>query len=414
MLPSEIGCTAKYLPSEMAVASAETAIKQNPVNRPANGPDASTGLILPPANLAVLTSRYWGVKGVKLGVGFMEQVTVALANLILKYANRWSEFGNVEFYLTKTDPQIRVTLAGEGYWSYLGTDILHIPKGEPTMCLSGWHLNMPESENDRVIPHEFGHSMGFPHEHMRKAIIDLLDPQKTISYFGQTQGWSPAMVMNQVLKPLSEDSIMGTKDADETSIMTYRLPGLITKSGRAIPGGDKIAPQDAEFVGRIYPKTNVPVPPPQPPGGSNQFSQRFDIEKKIMAVSMPPGWRVVKEGATTTSGDDSMSEELPAATLTSLADELQAALPATGISLDEAKQGAVGGVVGKVLELIAALRAGDYAAAGPIFLLLLQMLLGSTASDGGLQFQQGAAAAGINWSRLVGVLAKLLPLLLGA
>jgi len=41
---------------------------------------------------------------------------------------------NVQFVESATDPQVRINrAAGDGYWSYLGTNILSIPQGEPTM-----------------------------------------------------------------------------------------------------------------------------------------------------------------------------------------------------------------------------------------------------------------------------------------
>jgi len=56
-----------------------------------------------------------------------------------------------------------------GYWSYLGTDILHIPKNRPTMCLENFSMDTLESEYKRVVRHETGHTLGFPHEHMRRC-----------------------------------------------------------------------------------------------------------------------------------------------------------------------------------------------------------------------------------------------------
>jgi hypothetical protein len=61
------------------------------------------------------------------------------------------------------------------------------------------------------------------------------------------------MVNQQVLTPLSQDSIIGTPP-DQDSIMCYQLPGSITKSGEPIRGGSDINATDFAFAGRIYPK----------------------------------------------------------------------------------------------------------------------------------------------------------------
>src|SRR5206468_7588466 len=158
------------------------------------------------------------------------------------------------------DPQVRIARAGGpngGYWSYLGTDILSIPAGEPTMNLESFTMDTPESEFHRVVRHETGHTMGFPHEHMRRELVAKIDPKKAIKFFGETQGWSPQEVRQQVLTPIEDSSILGTEHADPKSIMCYQIPGSITKNGKPIVGGLDIDAQDAAFAAKIYPKTGT-------------------------------------------------------------------------------------------------------------------------------------------------------------
>lgn len=404
-----IACTSKYLPPELAIVAAETAVRQNPTNRPmSNSPSAASGLILGPEHLAVMTSKWWGPKGVRLTTGFMEQTPVDLQRRVLSHLNAWHEWANVEFVPTQTDPQVRITRSGEGYWSYLGTDILHIPKNEATMCLQGFTMQTPEGEFRRVARHEAGHTLGMPHEHMRRSIIERIDAMKAIAYFRQTQGWSAAMVQSQVLTPLAESSLMATPDADEASIMTYSLPGLITKDGRPIPGGKDIEEQDRDFVAKIYPKAPAPPPPPLPPADGLEFEGVADFKTKTVFIrKLTAGWKMQK--ASTTPGESNVEPQFVA-----LADELETALPPEGAELDAAKQGATGGIIAKVLELIAALRAQDIKAIAVAVRDLLNILLGEVGNGGGISFQQQAAAARFDWSKLIGVLLKLLPLLLGA
>jgi len=104
-----------------------------------------------------------------------------------------------------------------------------------------------------VVRHETGHTMGFPHEHMRKELVAKIDPAKAYDYYRRTQGWDKAMVDAQVLTPLDDKTIMGTP-ADQTSIMCYQLPGAITRDGRPILGGTDINAIDYAFAGSIYPK----------------------------------------------------------------------------------------------------------------------------------------------------------------
>src|SRR5262245_51199882 len=132
-------------------------------------------------------------------------------------------------------------------------------------------MSMPESEWYRVVEHETGHTLGFPHEHMRQEIVSQLDPQKTVAYFGRTQGWSPQEVYQQVLTPI-DPATLTAAPTDELSIMCYQLPGSITKDGRPIPGGAKIDAEDGTFAAKVYPKAEAPpeppVEPPAPPTGT--------------------------------------------------------------------------------------------------------------------------------------------------
>ncbi len=128
------------------------------------------------------------------------------------------------------------------------------------MNLDSFTMQTSDSEFFRVVRHETGHALGMPHEHMRAELVARLDRAKTIKYFAQTQGWSEQEVMQQVLTPLSEASLLSTP-ADQTSIMCYQLPGSITKDGKPIPGGNDINATDLAFAAKIYPLAGQPEPP---------------------------------------------------------------------------------------------------------------------------------------------------------
>ena len=254
----KLACTPKRLPEDLLIAAAKTAVSLNPVNHP---PLHRLTRIVPgfaptKLSIAVLTTKYWGNAGVSLSVGFMDNPPIALRKKLLQHMNAWSATANVKFVETKTDPQVRIAREGGeqgGYWSYLGTDILHIPKAKQTMNLEAFSLNTPDSEYVRVVRHETGHTLGFPHEHMRNALVQKIDPTKAIEYFMRTQGWSEQEVRQQVLTPIEESSLLGTKP-DPKSIMCYQIPGFLTKDGKPILGGKDIDASDATFAAIIYPK----------------------------------------------------------------------------------------------------------------------------------------------------------------
>lgn len=250
------GCILKSLPRRLLVKAADTARGINPVNAPVFGPLAEVPdefQVTEPLRIAVLTSKYWGPKPRRLTVSFMESTPANLKTRIISHMNEWSKTGCISFTGTNGTGDVRISRQLGGYWSYLGTDILHIPKNRPTMNLQRFTMSTPESEYRRVVRHETGHTLGFPHEHMRKALVARIDPAKAYKWFLETYGWDKATVDAQVLTPLEEAWLISTQ-ADQTSIMCYQLPGLITKDGKPIIGGKDIDAIDFAFCGKIYPK----------------------------------------------------------------------------------------------------------------------------------------------------------------
>jgi len=251
-------CTPKMLPRKDWVAAARTASTINPVNHPPveQLARAMKGFAPTPQRIAVLTTKYWGTKGVRLTVGFLDTPPAALRTRIMSHLNAWGKSANVQFVQTQSTAQVRIARVGGrdgGYWSYLGTDILSIPRNQPTMNLEAFTMETPEAEFHRVVRHEAGHTLGFPHEHMRRALVQLIDPKKAIALFKATQGWSDQEVRQQVLTPIEESSLLSTT-ADPKSIMCYQIPGSITKNGKPIIGGLDIDASDFAFVAKIYPK----------------------------------------------------------------------------------------------------------------------------------------------------------------
>lgn len=251
-----IHCTPKHLPQEKQQEAALLAVEYNPLNLPA--------LFVPKEHLAVSTQRMWPATGVKLTVSFpFDRTPDDVQRKIVQYMNIWSQYANVAFVLSNSQPtDVRINRARDGYWSYLGTDIQMIPPNEPTMNLEGFTMRTPDAEYMRVVVHEAGHTLGFPHEHMRSQIVNRLDRNKTIAWGARELGWDRNTVIQQILTPLSESSIRGTATADEESIMCYQLPGSITKDGRPIRGGDDLTEMDKTFVAALYPKEIGPPPPP--------------------------------------------------------------------------------------------------------------------------------------------------------
>ena len=287
-MPGESACALKRLPRELWISAAKTAVDINPVNHP---PLQRLLAVMPsfslrPERIAVVTTKYWHAKGVRLTVGFLDNPPRDLRDRILLHMNAWSSRINSTFVETNSDAQVRIARTqGDGYWSYLGTDILSVPAGQPTMNLDSFTMQMLESEYHRVVRHETGHTLGCPHEHMRRELVERIDEEKAIEYFGETQGWTPEEVRQQVLTPIEESSLLGTAHTDPNSIMCYQIPGTITKDGQPILGGLDIDESDFQFMATIYPKPDAQATPAADVTAELQrVREERDALKKVVAI----------------------------------------------------------------------------------------------------------------------------------
>jgi len=236
--------------------------------------DADDEAVRPPpssseerSRLALLLPKRWPSAGVELTVSFLESRPAGLRREILEHMNAWSERAHVRFVETNDVGHVRIAFAtgrDGGYWSYIGTDILRIEPAKPTMNLQGFTERTPDAELRRVVRHETGHTLGFPHEHMRAELIERISREKAFDYYYRAAKWSRAQVEKQVLTPLEQESLLRTDRAEETSIMCYHVPGELTLDGVPIRGGTDITPSDHAFAARCYPKPRGDAAPPRP------------------------------------------------------------------------------------------------------------------------------------------------------
>jgi hypothetical protein len=276
-LVTPVGCTIMRLPDELIIPAAQHAIREDPRNEPAvaqfatliNHPDQDS--VMRPEFIAALTTKYWGPQTRKVPVYFADNPDATTRRMILEYANAWNCGVSFHETMRQSEAVCRIGRGPYGHYSYLGTDNSLIDVNQVTMNLQGFTSTTPLSEWWRVVPHEFGHFLGCPHEHARAEIIRRLNQEATIQRFMREQGWTRAQVIAQVFTPLEQSSIMGTA-SDETSIMAYRFEGDLTLDGRPIPGGMRPNAGDLAFMSKIYPKvgTDDPSlpptdPPPDPP-----------------------------------------------------------------------------------------------------------------------------------------------------
>lgn len=172
----------------------------------------------------------------------------------------WEQFVNLRFEFT-TDPQvvapIRVTFKGTGYNSYVGKGCLQITdQAAHTMRLGGLNARSRPEEVQRVVLHEFGHALGYHHEHQSPAQGIPWDKKKAMEYYKQTQGWTEEQVEFNLFKLLDESTVLWT-DYDPTSIMHYPIPKELTTNGFSVGWNTRLSALDTESASAWYPAADV-------------------------------------------------------------------------------------------------------------------------------------------------------------
>jgi hypothetical protein len=286
---SYLPCRVATLPEEKRIAAARAAVEGNPAN--ATLPGVLGGYEpLPIQHIAALTGKLWPASGVRAAVQFLDNPDAETRRKILLAANAWGQDprgGNVVFVETRGQGDVRLARTpGQGYWSYLGQDNAHVPAGRQTMNLDSFTARTPDSEYKRVVPHEFGHYLGWPHEHTRKEIVGRIDPAAADAYFLKFDGWDAQTVQQQVLTP-TPDGLITALPADVRSIMCYGFPAEIMRDHVAVPGGLDIDDEDFALCAQLYPRKDAPptppTPPPPPPGAGPTLAQVLAVDEAVFA-----------------------------------------------------------------------------------------------------------------------------------
>jgi hypothetical protein len=205
---------------------------------------------------AILKDATWD-KGETITVSFLDG-DPALQKRVREMAQRWTGPGMANLsidFLNHNNTDIRISFKNKGSWSLLGTFCRdRTDKSLPTMNY-GWLT--PDSTDDslrRVVLHEFGHALGFIHEHQnplnsiewnRDAVIAELS--------GPPNNWSPEDIEINMFDQPSPSEVFGTP-VDKSSIMMYPIPSSWTKDGFSVGLNTELSSKDRELAKQVYPQ----------------------------------------------------------------------------------------------------------------------------------------------------------------
>jgi hypothetical protein len=227
--------------------------------------------------------------------------TPALWARIEKEAIEWSKYCNIKFSFreggkfrewstadTVYKADIRISFDQQGYWSALGTDSIDpsvYPSGDASMNFQNFPSAPPSPPFfGAVIKHEFGHALGFEHEHQGpkegcenelrweddEGYVPTKDsdgyyvrdvqgrcPGVYTVYGGPPEPWSKEQI-DANLRNLRNSRAYDTSSFDRNSIMKYWLDPLILREGEASrcysPEATRISPLDRKGAAVLYPR----------------------------------------------------------------------------------------------------------------------------------------------------------------
>jgi hypothetical protein len=195
-----------------------------------------------------------------------------VAPLWVKSTSQQFDFGppgNRRSCNSATPSDIRVSFRGSGYYSYVGNQAKFIDVNKQTLNLQGMDKTQFSPKDDGVILHEFGHSIGFEHEH--QSPVANCDNEFNWTYlYTHMSGWSVAEV-NRNMKQLSNtsSSMTGllTTPFDRKSIMLYALSKDAFKDSKTaqcyIPtANNTLSKTDLQTAAVVYPVSLTQPPSP--------------------------------------------------------------------------------------------------------------------------------------------------------
>ncbi len=212
-----------------------------------------TSLHTAPLRLAALRSVVWD-PGQAITIGWMGGNKFLWDN-VMSWADMWRAYANINFeWVGETrDAMVRIAFKeGEGSWSYLGKQVLHIPNTTPTMNFGWFDKSTSSEEFRRTTVHEFGHMLGMIHEHQHPTHGILWNRPAVYEAYEKSMGWSKLMVDTQVFGQYSED-LTQYSEFDPNSIMCYHIPSEFTLNEFTNGWNTRLSLLDKSWAEIIYP-----------------------------------------------------------------------------------------------------------------------------------------------------------------
>lgn len=189
----------------------------------------------------------------RIGTGV---ITTKVKTAVKKYVKLWEDHCSIRFQFVDERPaDIRVGFGEDGHWSFVGTESTPRPVDERTMNLEFNDATLEKTLRGTTL-HEFGHALGCIHEHQSPASPIQWNEAVVIDEVTKSQGWTKAMVYNNVLKTNTAPATAAKykyTTFDHHSIMLYSFPAFWTLNNIGTNANDDLSQYDKYLIAEIYP-----------------------------------------------------------------------------------------------------------------------------------------------------------------
>ncbi|MCU0404789.1 MAG: M12 family metallopeptidase [Chitinophagaceae bacterium] len=216
---------------------------------------------------------------------------------VMELAKQWEQYANIKFIQVFAEPSnIRVEFSdSDENYSLLGSDANQGDPTEHTMHLFSGLFNDP-TRLKRTVVHEFGHALGFMHEHS-SPITGINWNKDTMYKFYAKYGWDQDMVDAQVFKVYEERYTNGTK-YDPKSIMHYPIPSWQTTNGFSVGWNTDISEGDKQLAALLYPASGVRATEVPRISILNYTTTKIKADKTAGGLKLYPSFNINTSGAT--------------------------------------------------------------------------------------------------------------------